>query len=209
MFSAETRSPFPPPRIPFDRVARNARHAREHDRLRKNLLALIRAHPNTQYLGRNWAVAQLADDHGFKPEDLVIVRLEIAAAPVTVIVVPGRHWHRRHSKVALFSVKRMAAGEGTRCMLIADSVVLNHRHLESSRLISSALSANVSISARMSLVSYLIENGPSSLEDCSTILGGDNPFSGVLHLAAIGALQIDLKRPLGPHSLVHLPSNPF
>lgn len=174
-------------------------------RLHRNAVTLVSAHPDTIYLGPDSLVESMARHEGFASTDLAILRVLIAASRHTLICVPERIWHGPSSKLRLITVRRTANRAGRNAILVPETFIQRQPRLSNSRAIEAASNVVVTAEHRMAVLVHLIENGYSTLYDCACAINHESPFSCVLHLVSIGALRMDHRRALSPHTRIDLP----
>jgi len=172
-------------------------------RLLKNAITLIAAHPRADYLGPDKLVDGLACAKGFTGDDLAILRVSVGTGRHTLICTPETIWHVR--KFDLLELKQMAGFAGRSCVLVPESAVQRQPRLSTARAIEEACGISVSVDQRMAILVHMMENGgKSTFMDCACAIDHAQPFSAVMHMAALGVLRLDAASQLRPDSVVSL-----
>ncbi|ODT67024.1 MAG: hypothetical protein ABS75_25945 [Pelagibacterium sp. SCN 63-23] len=174
-------------------------------RLRRNTLSLINAHPAMQILCIDKFVTGLATGLGLETDNLVILRVLVELTPVTLVVIPNSVWASVNDHARLIELKETAAFTGHRCILVQEGFIQRQPRLDNSRLIEASGAAAVTADQRISLLAYLIANGPSSLADCATAIHHDTPAAAILQMSASGIVTLKCRGHIGPDTTISLP----
>lgn len=172
-------------------------------RLHRNAATLIAAHPRADYLGPDNLVENVARSRGFATSDLAILRIMVGPARHTLVCVPERVWHSR--KCDLLELKRLANWAGRSCILVPEAAIQRQPRLGTARAIEDATGVEVNMEQRMDVLIHLLERGYSTLFDCACAMRHESPFSAVLHLVAIGAINMKSDARLSPETRIDLP----
>jgi hypothetical protein len=173
-------------------------------RLRKNALTLIAANPKVALLGPDDLAENIADRLEFEPHDLVILRVIISNRRHTLVCIPESVWFRRKS--ALVELKRMAIAAGHNCVLVPEAAIQRQPRLSTAQAIEGATGVTVSMEQRMDLFLHLIDAGSSTLFDCACAMRSHPaPFSAVLHMVALGIVELRGTGYLSPQTRIDLP----
>lgn len=183
---------------------RRARHIDRNTRLRRQIRDLIAAHPPFRYLGTNTAVECIAHRLGFEPHDMVIADVHLYRRTVALIVVPHRLWNRPYCMGRLIDLRHQSRQSGHDAILMPQSIVEREPRLSNSTLIAGAARVQVNSTARMSVLAYLIENGPSCLSELAELVDHKDPFGCVLQLASAGIVGLDMSKAITPTSIVDI-----
>lgn len=172
-------------------------------RLKRNTLSIIIASPSIALLEPDKLVSGLAAGVGLDSRQLVILRVIVGVTPVTLVVVPATCWNSPADRLKLFELKSAAAFMGHRAVLVPEGIVQRQPRLNNCQLIEKS-DVHVTADQRVSVMAYLIENGPTALIDLAKAMRHDMPVAAILHLAADGVVAIDNGRTIGPYTTVEL-----
>lgn len=186
---------------------RAARHAREFWRLAEAMRLVIPRVWRMQPVGEDDAVVDLATQYGLGHHDLVPLKVRIDSGYAVVVGVPTRVWHHQRSKTRLLMLKADLKRASYRCLLAAERIFRRQPRLRNLELLESSSETLSTPADQISVMRTVLENGGASILDCANLIDGPCPIEGVLSLVAAGHLHIDLSHPIGPATMVHLPSN--
>ena len=189
----------PSPAAPAAAVLKKA------DRLRRSLEAMLRSNRNLTVLGRNRTVADLAGQCGFDDHDYCQFEIKLEGRRMCLVCVPNVHWNRPHS-VDRFNEVRIAAGSlGHKVILAPESLVRKAQPVDvGHRPVS--MEYDVTGSDRTAILHFLLENGSGTLAQLAGLIRHADPVGAVLHLAVIGAVDIDLDAVIAPATQVRFPA---
>lgn len=189
---------------------RRHRQIRGNLRLHRQIRDLVQAYTEATYLGENRTVDELSFQLGFEPQDLCICDIRLKSRLVTLIVVPHQGRRRREAMPRLIDLRHQARTAGFHAILIPQTVVERQPRLGNASLLGMVASGvKVDATARMVILGHLIENGDCAISELAALIKHDDPYAAILHLAAVGALKIDLRRVISPSTLVGLPDPRF
>lgn len=189
---------------------RRHRQIKGNLKLHAQIRDLVQAYTRAVYIGENRLVEDLALRAGFAPHDLCICDIRLAQRPVTLIVVPHQGWRRREAMPALIDLRHRARMAGYHAILIPQSAVEKQPRLGNASLLGAVfMGVTVDATSRMVVLEHLIANGDCPLGELASLITHRDPFGAILHLAAVGALKIDLRRVISPHTMVGLPDPRF
>lgn len=185
---------------------RHARHMREHARLIKALSLLITARPECELIGVNEAVADLAPCYRIERHDFVAINLRLRGSLITAIGVPTRVWHSPRGKGQILLLKRDLESVRQPSIVIAERIIRRQPRLRNLELLDQAQETVTSPTGYFELMKAVIEQGSVPIVDCAAMLGGSRPVEAVLSLVATGHLAMNLEAPIGPFTLVTMPT---
>lgn len=174
-------------------------------RLRRNTLSLINAHHAMQILCVDKFVTGLATGLGLDAENLVILRVLVHMTPVTIVVTPNALWTSPSDHARLIELKETAAFTGHRCVLVQEGFIQRQPRLDNSRLVEASGTTAVTADQRISLLAYLIANGPSPLADCAAAISHETPAAAILQMSASGIVTLTCNGHIGPETIISLP----
>jgi len=173
-------------------------------RLKRNALSIINASPSISLLEPDKVVTGLAAGVGLDTTQLVILRVIVGFALVTLVIAPTTIWTAPADHLKLLELKNTAAFMGYRTVLVPEGFIQRQPRLDNSRLIENS-GAHVTADQRIELMAYLIEHGPTAMIDLAKSIRHDTPVAAILNLAASGVLIVEGNRAIGPYTVVHLP----
>jgi len=145
-----------------------ASRKRRHDRLSRNLRALIALCPDVHLIENTPRLEVLLRQFGFRPFDVAVEALRIGCRAVTLVCAPYLTWHRDGPQ--LMALKRAAADGGQRVVLIPESAVQRQPRLNTALAIADAVGTHIPPTARMQILAHIIASGGSaSINDCANV----------------------------------------
>lgn len=180
-----------------------ASRKRRYDRLSRNLRALITLCPDVHLVENTPRLEDLLRQFGFRPFDVAVEALRMGCRAVTLVCAPYLTWHRDGPQ--LMALKRAAADQGQRVVLIPESAVQRQPRLNTALAIADAVGTHIPPTARMQILAHIVENGGSaSINDCANAVTHPDPVAAIFQMISDGVLAVDLSRALLPHSVVSL-----
>jgi len=179
------------------------RRIKRNKQLHGDLKAIAQASPRHDYIGPNAAVMAMAERLGFKTFDLAIAEVRCAKV-MTFIVVPFGVWNDKMLREKVFELRRMARREGHQSMLVPQGVLQREPRLSNSRLVSRSARLRLDATGMMSVLTYLIENGASSVSELASLITSVDPIGAIFGMLASGDIEIDMGKPISPSTMVDL-----
>jgi hypothetical protein len=174
-------------------------------RLRKNLLTLVLTSRALIHAGSSSTIDNLAASDGWPEEKLVIVPVRGFGESFHIVTAPIGVWRRNFER--LLDLKHKAAERNERVVLVPPSFIQREPRLGNARMVAEAFQISITGEDRMAVLIHLLENGGfSNFHDCAmSVVNNESPFSCVLSMAGMGLVDIDLGKPITPHTRVDLP----
>lgn len=180
--------------------------ARYIDRLRLCAEALLRSNRRLIVIGENEAVHDLALDHGLDRQDYCLFQVKLGARSVCLVCVPSSHWHYPPLMKRFLEMKAAAEFCGHQVLLVPETFIRRQPRLGNSQLLARSMDLEVTGTDRMTVMCFLLENGGGTLSEVAGLLQHDDPVGAVLHLASVGAVDIDLGAMIAPATRVSFPA---
>lgn len=184
---------------------RRLRHIDRNTRLRQQIVDLVRAHHRSDYVGANAAVEAMAHEAGFEPHDICICNIRIQGRLVTLVCVPHGIWNRPYAMGRVIDLRFRARKAGHNVVLVPQSVVERQPRSDNAAMLRRLATVRIDSTSRMIVLAHLIENGDCALAELADLIEHPDPFGAVLHLAAVGAISIDINHCITPYTMVGLP----
>lgn len=184
---------------------RRLRHIDRNTRLREQIIDLVRAYRRSEYIGGNAMVETMAQEIGFEPHDLCICDIRINGRLVTLICVPHNVWNRPYAMGRVIDLRFRARKAGYDVVLVPQGVVERQPRSDNATMLRRLAKVRVDATTRMIVLAHLIENGDCALAELADLIEHPDPFGAVLHLAAVGAVSIDITQCITPYTMVGLP----
>lgn len=188
-----------------DGVERILRHRRQATKVRVSLGCLATAAGWILSHERDFVAEQLASDMGYLPHDLIFMRLHLRTCEITAVIVPPRLWYRPDRKGRVLQLKRKLKRAGLRPTLVPSCYLNRQPQLQNAQLIASTAAVQVTATNRMRVAALLLEDPCSTISDCVQVLPEHpDPFGAVLKLVIEGTVEVDMSKPITPHSMISL-----
>lgn len=180
---------------------------RRHQRLQKNLSALLGLCAKIQVGDTDPYIEHLMKAYGFRQFELALAGVKVGGRTATLVCAPYLVW-TQHAK-RLLAFKHDAQLADRKVVLVPESVVQRQPRLNNALMVANASEVHVPPTGRMQILAHLIDNGSrSTIRECSTVLDHPDPVAAVFALIASGVLSIDLTRLIVPDSIVELAAPP-
>lgn len=179
--------------------------ARRIDRLRRSAEALLRSNRRLIVLGENAAVSDLALEHGLDRQDYCQFQVKLGSRNVCLVCVPSSHWHYPPLMKRFLETKAAAEISGHQVLLVPETFIRRQPRLGNAQLLVRSMDLEVTATDRMNVMCFLLENGGGTLAEVAGLLRHPDPVAAVLHLAVIGAVDVDLNSMIAPATQVSFP----
>ncbi|MBN9335196.1 hypothetical protein [Devosia sp.] len=182
---------------------RQYRLMKRNRKLHAHIRDVVVASGCATYVGGNAPVEEMAAELGFAAHDLAIADVRTRKI-VTLIVVPHGKWSDPLWRCKAIELRRRARKAGHRAVLVPQFVAEREPRLTNSKLVARAAGVRMDATTSMIAISHLLDNGACGLAEVAAQLRHRDPFGAVLNLVTMGLVNIDMARPITPHSTVDL-----
>ncbi len=165
-----------------------------------DLRRLATVFPGTRVIGPDPVVETFERLYRLDDCGLAILRIRYRGSPLTLIGVSARAWHHHGTWANILGLKRACARAGRRILLIPPRVLERQPRLDCARWVASCAGVPTTSAERDAILAEVNTAAAPSLSGAAAVLKRRDATSAVLSLVARGALAIDLRQPIGPHS---------